>query len=88
MAERKPAARAKAPAAKAAPANGAGAAGRVWPDGYEGLDWNLYAKVRPHKRHTGATGAGLVEYTLWFEVIRTRPVSDRHDVGLPGQPVR
>jgi len=82
MAERKPA-RAKAGAAKAtAPASATAA------DGYQGLDWHLYERVRPNKRHTGATGAGLVEYTLWLEVLRTRPESDRHDVGLPGQPVR
>lgn len=72
---------------EAAPAK-SGDAKRVWPDGYEGLDWALYKKVRPNKDHSGASGAGLVEYTLWFEVIQTRPEADRHDVGLPGQPVR
>lgn len=88
MAERKPA-RAKAgatktPAAKAAAATPAGAQA----DGYEGVDWHLYDRVRPNHRHSGATGAGLVEYTLWFEAIQNRPESHRHDVGLPGQPVR
>lgn len=72
----------------AASAPKAGAAKTAWPDGYEGLDWDLYLKVRPNKNHSGASGAGLVEYTLWFEVIQTRPEGDRHDVGLPGQPVR
>lgn len=84
MAERKPA-RAKAGAAKPAAAKAPATAAA---DGYEGVDWHLYERVRPNKRHTGATGAGLVEYTLWLEVLRTRPESDRHDVGLPGQPVR
>lgn len=88
MAERKPASRAKSSAAKPATDAVKPAGSAAWPDGYEGLDWNLYKLVRPNKTHTGATGAGLVEYTLWFEVIRTRPVSHRHDVGIPGQPVR
>lgn len=81
MAERKPASRAKATKAESPSTP-------TWADGYEGVNWHLYELVRPHKRHTGATGAGLVEYTLWFEVIRTRPEGDRHDVGIPGQPVR
>lgn len=85
MAGQKPSSRSKAPAAKPSEP---GAADATWADGFEGLNWDLYRRVRPNKLHTGATGAGLVEYTLWFEVIRTRPVSDRHDVGLPGQPVR
>ncbi len=57
-------------------------------DGYEGVDWKLYDRVRPNHRHTGATGAGLVEYALWLVVIENRPESDQHDIGLPGQPVR
>lgn len=60
---------------------------RPWIDGYEGLDWGLYHRVRPQSGHVGATGAGLVEYTLWLEVIKTRPAANRKDVPLPGQPV-
>lgn len=60
---------------------------RPWIDGYEGLDWGLYQRVRPQDRHTAATGAGLVEYTLWLEVIKGRSAADRADVPLPGQPV-
>lgn len=85
MAERKPT-RAKAGSAKAAASSQVPVTAAS--DGYEGLDWELYARVRPNKRHTGATGAGLVEYTLWLEVIERRPESERHDIGLPGQPVR
>ena len=56
-------------------------------DGYEGLDWNLYGKVRPQLQHAGATGAGLIEYTLWFEVVRSRSAEHRADIALPGQSV-
>lgn len=92
MAESKKGSSAKeTPAAKAAsagkPEKPAGQ-GSDWADGYQGLDWHLYQRVRPHVRHSGATGAGLVEYTLWFEVITSRPAGDRKDVPLPGQPVR
>ena len=76
-----------APVAEAAPVTSATAAASVWSDGYEGLDWELYARVRPHTPHSGATGAGLVEYTLWLEVIEQRPAGNRHEVPLPGQPV-
>lgn len=58
------------------------------PDGYEGANWELYWRVRPHHRHSGATGAGLVEYTLWTEVVQQRGGADRPEVDLPGQPVR
>lgn len=85
MAERKPS-RAKAGATKAPASSDTPVT--VAADGYEGLAWHLYDRVRPNHRHSGATGAGLVEYTLWFEAIQSRPESDRHDVGLPGQPVR
>ncbi len=85
MAARKPT-RAKAADGKPAvveAGTGSGAA-----DGYEGLDWELYERVRPNHRHSGATGAGLVEYAVWLVVIKNRPESEQHDVGLPGQPVR
>lgn len=86
MAElKKPKARAKP---RQSPAAGAKASRDGSADGYQGIDWPLYERVRPHKRHTGATGAGLVEYTLWFEVLKERPDSLKADVGLPGQPVR
>jgi len=81
----------KAPAKRSAPA--AKASNRsvspgAWSDGYEGVDWELYEWVRPHVPHSGATGAGLVEYTLWLEVIENRPPGSRKDIPLPGQPVR
>lgn len=76
------------PAAKAGKPEKPAAQGSNWADGYQGLDWHLYQRVRPHVRHSGATGAGLVEYTLWFMVITSRPAGDRKDVPLPGQPVR
>lgn len=86
MAElKKPKARAKS---KQSPAVGAKAFKAGSADGYEGVDWPLYERVRPHKPHSGATGAGLVEYTLWFGVLKERPDSHKGDVGLPGQPVR
>ena len=47
---------------------------------------NSYWRVRPHHRHSGATGAGLVEYTLWTEVVQQRGGADRPEVDLPGQP--
>mgnify|MGYP006265882735 CR=1 FL=1 len=94
MAERKKASTkssaAKAPAAKQPAAKQpavVAASASAWPDGYEGIDWELYERVRPHEAHTGASGAGLVEYTLWLEVIGTRPPGNRIDIPLPGQPI-
>lgn len=88
MAERKTT-RAKAAAGKPAAAGATKASSaRGASDGYQGVDWELYDRVRPNHHHTGATGAGLVEYTLWLEVIENRPEGDKHDIGLPGQPVR
>lgn len=54
-------------------------------DGYQGLNWDLYKEVRPGWRYENPTGPGLVEYTLWFEVIKNRPEADKHDKALPGQ---
>ncbi len=85
MAARKPT---RAKAAPGKPAVVEAGTGSRADDGYEGVDWKLYDRVRPNHRHSGATGAGLVEYTLWIEVIENRPESDKHDIGLPGQPVR
>lgn len=80
MADRKSASKAKAASAVAPPA--------AYADGYEGLNWQLYDRVRPNQREAGATGAGLVDYTVWLDVVRARPESARQDVGLPGQPFR
>jgi len=88
MAEARKSAAKKAPAKKAPASPAPAEASTSWPDGYEGVDWELYSRVRPHEPHSGATGAGLVEYTLWLEVIEQRPPGNRKDVPLPGQPVR
>lgn len=88
MAVAKKAAPAKSTAAKKSSSAAKASTGSAWNDGYEGVDWELYERVRPHQRHSGATGAGLVEYTLWFEITHMRSAADRKDVPLPGQPVR
>lgn len=56
-------------AAKKAPAATKRAAKSPYADGYEGLNWDLFARARVGSTRT-AVGAGLVSYGIWMQVVR------------------
>jgi hypothetical protein len=86
MAQRKsPPSKSGAGKSAAAKKSDKGSTGTTAADGYQGLSWDLYKEVRPGWQYKNPTGPGLVEYTLWFEVIKKRPQADKHDKALPGQ---
>lgn len=44
---------------------------RTYPDGYQGLDWELHSQARAGVVGN-AVGPGLVQYGLWMHVVQSR----------------
>ncbi len=57
---------------------------QVAPDGYEGQDVVSRQASVPASRHSGAVGAGLVQYSIWWNVVRSREVTSLPKGQEPG----
>jgi hypothetical protein len=57
---------------------------QVAPDGYEGRDVVSRQTAVPASRHSGAVGAGLVQYSIWWNVVRAREATSLSKGQVPG----